>query len=175
MGIAVSARATAQGIQTKALAQGRMQLECAQLQAKVIMEREQARERASVLQAEIAALKARCAELQAIVDEQIRLGRVSVPDVRPTGFQVAKAIADEAGYSLGELFGTAKHKSLVQARQRAIYEVHRLCPHLSFVRIGMLFGDRDHSTIIHAIRVWPSKAAKLGIHVHPLGRERSGE
>lgn len=77
--------------------------------------------------------------------------------------------------TVSTLKGSRGSRSVIAARHHVAYELHRRCPNLSTTQIGRILGGRDHTTIIHAIRHWPAKAAKLGIHVHPLGREGGGE
>jgi hypothetical protein len=50
------------------------------------------------------------------------------------------------------LTGSARGRPIVLARHEAIYRCAAERADLSFVIIGRLFGGRDHSTIIHAIR-----------------------
>jgi hypothetical protein len=69
--------------------------------------------------------------------------------------------------SLGEIRGPRRNAMLIIARHHIIYEVARTCPHLSLSMIGRLF-NRDHTSILHAIRHWPEKAAKLGLPVKKL-------
>lgn len=64
--------------------------------------------------------------------------------------------------------GPRRAKSLVRARHHAIYEVARRCSWMSLPEIGRIFGDRDHTTISHAIREWPAKAAAYGIPCLPM-------
>ena len=51
-----------------------------------------------------------------------------------------------------DLKGTRKYVPLVQYRQGAMAIMARLLPGASTVQIGRTFGDRDHTTVIHAIR-----------------------
>lgn len=54
------------------------------------------------------------------------------------------------GFSLVDLIGPSRRRPLVQARQIAMY-VFRDLTDLSFPAIGREFGDRDHTTVIHAV------------------------
>lgn len=48
-----------------------------------------------------------------------------------------------------ELISKSRERHIVEARQIAMYFIHRYC-NLSLKPIGNLFGGRDHSTVIHA-------------------------
>ena len=64
--------------------------------------------------------------------------------------------------------GPRGSRRIIAARHHAIYEVRRRCDWLSQPEIGRIFGGRDHTTIIHAVREWPKKAAALGIPCEPM-------
>ena len=55
------------------------------------------------------------------------------------------------GLTFDDLVGKARHRSSVHARFAAIYVIRKRWPDFSRVRIGVLLGGRDHSTICHAI------------------------
>ena len=61
-------------------------------------------------------------------------------------------IATALGVSAEDLKGTRMYRPLVQYRQGAMAIIARLLPGASTVQIGRTFGDRDHTTVIHAIR-----------------------
>lgn len=50
-----------------------------------------------------------------------------------------------------DLIGPSRRRPLVVARQVAMY-LHRELTELSLPRIGEIFGDRDHTTVLHAQR-----------------------
>lgn len=52
---------------------------------------------------------------------------------------------------LQELLGRKRTRSISHPRQLAMYLARRLTP-LSLEEIGMHFGGRDHSTVLHAER-----------------------
>ncbi|MBC8364231.1 MAG: chromosomal replication initiator protein DnaA [Actinobacteria bacterium] len=54
------------------------------------------------------------------------------------------------GFSVVDLIGPSRRRPLVQVRQIAMY-VFRDLTDLSFPAIGREFGDRDHTTVIHAV------------------------
>ena len=50
-----------------------------------------------------------------------------------------------------QIIGGSRRRNLVDARQIAMY-VTRNKTDLSYPEIGRAFGDRDHTTVIHAVR-----------------------
>ena len=54
------------------------------------------------------------------------------------------------GFSVEELCSTSRTRTLVNARQIAMYLTRELTD-LSLPRIGKAFGGRDHSTVLHAL------------------------
>lgn len=63
---------------------------------------------------------------------------------------VIDATADMFGLSPDELCGKSRSRPLVTARQIAMY-VLRETTDFSFPAIGRAFGDRDHTTVMHAV------------------------
>ncbi len=69
--------------------------------------------------------------------------------ISPT--DIISATASYFGLSVDELCGSSRSQQIATARQIAMY----LCRErtgLSLPKIGQLFGNRDHSTVIHACR-----------------------
>lgn len=62
---------------------------------------------------------------------------------------VQKAVADYYGITVEALKGKKKSKNIAYPRQLAMY-LARMLTDESFPRIGLEFGGRDHSTVIHA-------------------------
>lgn len=69
--------------------------------------------------------------------------------------QVAKRIkweeAAEAGISIDMIEGESRVAQVAKARQKAMWRIAKATP-LSLKRIGQMFGDKDHTTTLHAIR-----------------------
>lgn len=79
----------------------------------------------------------------------------------PTILSIAQEVAKKHNVSLREMRGPRRHKYLVAARQEAMLRAYREC-HRSLPVVGRFFGNRDHSTVLHAVR-------KLeGNPLHPL-------
>ncbi len=64
---------------------------------------------------------------------------------------VKREVARYYQLSVEDLEGTSRERRVVCARQIAIYLARELTNH-SFPALGMAFGGRDHSTIMHAYR-----------------------
>lgn len=67
----------------------------------------------------------------------------------PTGPEIVAKTAASFGFSVADLEGPSRKSELVTARQVAMY-LCRDMTGLSYPKIGKLFGDRDHTTVMHA-------------------------
>lgn len=67
----------------------------------------------------------------------------------PTGPEIAAKTAVFFGFSMADLEGPSRKAELVLARQVAMFLCRDML-NLSFPKIGQLFGDRDHTTAMHA-------------------------
>ncbi|MCB1641662.1 MAG: chromosomal replication initiator protein DnaA [Xanthomonadales bacterium] len=65
---------------------------------------------------------------------------------------IQKTVADYFRVPLGELLGKKRQRSLVRPRQMAMALAKELTRH-SLPEIGLAFGGRDHTTVLHAQRV----------------------
>ena len=61
--------------------------------------------------------------------------------------------------TMKELVSESRFKHVVDVRHRAMFEVKMERPDLSYLAIGRFFGDRDHITVLFAVR---KMAAILG-------------
>lgn len=77
---------------------------------------------------------------------------IPTPTIRPSGAAVLKEVAYRHGFVPRDLTGPSRVASVVEARHLAMWEVHQRCRHLSIAQIGRLFGNRDHTTALFAIR-----------------------
>ena len=68
-----------------------------------------------------------------------------------TGATIMAATAEYFGLTMEDLCGSSRSRVLVTARQIAMYLCRELTD-LSLPKIGQMFGDRDHTTVIHADR-----------------------
>lgn len=64
---------------------------------------------------------------------------------------IVELVADNHGVTADDIFGRRKTKHIVEARFEAISQVRRARPDWSLSRLAMFF-DRDHTTVIHALR-----------------------
>ncbi len=68
---------------------------------------------------------------------------------RLNGKQIAQAVAEYYHISLDDMCGKQRDKHIVMPRQIAMYLI-RQETQISLLEIGLLFGGRDHSTVLHA-------------------------
>lgn len=59
----------------------------------------------------------------------------------------------EIGVEYKDMIGHKRARSVSIPRQRLMYEVHKQFPELSLPQVGRMFGGRDHTTILHGVRV----------------------
>lgn len=65
---------------------------------------------------------------------------------------IARRVADRHGFTVGDLAGPSKLRSIARARQEAMYELYRVRladgrRRWSYPMIGRFLGGRDHTTI----------------------------
>ncbi|MEM1370600.1 MAG: helix-turn-helix domain-containing protein [Pseudomonadota bacterium] len=65
--------------------------------------------------------------------------------------QMMQEMAVNYGFSLAEVIGESRGQELVHARFMTMTVVRRLTGY-SYPRIGKLFGGRDHTSVLHAVR-----------------------
>ena len=90
------------------------------------------------------------------------------PPPRIAVHDIQEAMAAHYGLELADMTSPCRCRDVAWPRQEAMYLARKLTP-LSLPRIGQLFGDRDHTTVIHAIRAveqriserWPDTLAAL--------------
>lgn len=63
---------------------------------------------------------------------------------------ILQTTAEVFGFSVEELISKSRSRPLVQARQVSMY-VFRELTDFSYPAIGRVFGDRDHTTVMHAV------------------------
>jgi len=74
---------------------------------------------------------------------------------------VWRIIAEEAasaGLSVADIKGPRRTRVVAFARHAAMARVYMERPDLSLPQIGRLFGGRDHTTVLHAVK-------RMGVHV----------
>lgn len=88
-----------------------------------------------------------------------------------SGITVRKVIelaAEAYGVTAADIIGHDCKRQFSWPRHHAIYEAKRSHPKMSLPQLGRIFGERNHASIIYALRVWPLKAAALGIECKPI-------
>lgn len=74
---------------------------------------------------------------------------------------IIEQVAAKHDVKAGDIIGPRRMKQILHARQEALYRCVDETS-LSLPTIGRAFGDRNHSTIIHAVRVY-AKDKGLGL------------
>ena len=93
--------------------------------------------------------------LEAAVRKKGYVSGIAAP--RPiTPKLILEATAEMFGLSIDDLRGKSRSRPLVTARQIAMYVLREMTD-FSYPAIGREFGDRDHTTVMHAV----TKISKL--------------
>jgi len=91
------------------------------------------------------------------------------PDERGSTVSVSLIMSETAsyfGFTLDDLCSSSRTRTLVQARQIAMYLTRELTD-MSLPKIGDAFGGRDHTTVMHACRkIAELMGQKAGIYEH---------
>lgn len=74
------------------------------------------------------------------------------PAPAPQVSDILEAVSNHFSIRLSDLLGRKRSRSISHPRQLGMYLARKLTP-LSLQEIGMHFGGRDHSTVLHAERV----------------------
>lgn len=74
------------------------------------------------------------------------------PGPRPTARRILSATARHYGLSTDDLIGSSRRRTVALARGMAMHLTRLLCGE-SLAVIGRRFSGRDHTTVMHAIRV----------------------
>lgn len=70
-----------------------------------------------------------------------------------TARQLTRECAERHGFTYNDVIGGGRKKELVRARHEAMAAVYQaLSPAWSLPKIGMFFGGRDHTTVLHALK-----------------------
>lgn len=108
--------------------------------------------------AEVKAEKAREAK-KLHFDIRMLYREVSTPnrpraEVSPNNgmLSVVREMARQTGYDEKDIRGLSRLRSLTRIRFRAMLEIRRRFPEASTREIGEIFGGRDHTTVMHALK-----------------------
>lgn len=75
--------------------------------------------------------------------------------------EIKRLVAKRFGYTALDLESESRTKSIAYARHVAMYLCHKYSRR-SYPIIGKAFGDRDHSTVIYAIKRIKTLIAEIG-------------
>jgi chromosomal replication initiation ATPase DnaA len=81
--------------------------------------------------------------------------------------RIITRIAEAFGFSYDDIIGDGRTARVVRARYAAIAAVREAWPNKSLPQLGRCFGDRDHTTMLHALR----KMEREGVPQPPSGCE----
>lgn len=75
----------------------------------------------------------------------------------------------ELGQTYEDVVGTSRTREIAYARQIIMWEIKQwVKPDASYPEIGRLFGGKDHTTVLHAIRKINAIKAKGGLVTHDM-------
>lgn len=79
---------------------------------------------------------------------------------RPAMF-IIEQVAKRWDLSAEDLLGPSRLKRIAHPRQQAMYEIRETLGY-SLPRIGRIFGNRDHTTVLHSVR---AHAARISVEM----------
>lgn len=85
--------------------------------------------------------------------------------------QIVDWVAKKTGYSKAELMSIRRHKDLTMARH-LVWQIAKRTTSLSYPQMGKFFGDRDHTTVLHAVRKTP---ANINLVIQEMFADLKGE
>lgn len=68
-------------------------------------------------------------------------------------------IAEQNGFTFDDMIGPARDRRTSVVRQAAMHAVRSERSHLSYDQIGLIFGGRDHTTIMHGVQTHEARMA----------------
>lgn len=69
----------------------------------------------------------------------------------PGAKAIIKLMALKHHLTAREIVGRGRSAKIVRVRDETILLVHTHCPQMTLPEMGRLFGDRDHTTILHSL------------------------
>lgn len=81
--------------------------------------------------------------------------------------RIITRVAQAFGVTYADIVGERRTLHLIRARYAAIAAVREAHPDWSLPRLGRVFGGRDHTTMLHAIR----KMRRTGVPQPPAGSD----
>ena len=89
--------------------------------------------------------------------------------MRQTVSNILREVAEQEGVPVGALTSPSRLRRYVRPRQLVYYRAFTECPWLSLPEIGRRIGNRDHTTVIHGIRV---HCARIGVDYRDISARR---
>jgi chromosomal replication initiator protein len=83
--------------------------------------------------------------------ELVRTARIAIDAAAPKIIDIQQAVAEAFGIRLIDMTSARRARSVARPRQVAMYLARQLTLK-SLPQIGRAFGDRDHTTVMHAIK-----------------------
>lgn len=128
---------------------------------------ELAAEAAKRAQAELADAKAAIATME--LEQEITVATPPAPVIaefdlsggRVPARTIIERVSTAYGVPYREIVSGSRMRPIAAARMVAMYEVRTRRPDLSLPQIGKLFGGRDHTTVLHAVRKVEADRAAL--------------
>lgn len=69
--------------------------------------------------------------------------------------------AAELGFTYNQMIGITRKQAIAKVRQLIMWEIKNIVkPDISYPEIGRIFGGRDHTTVLHAIRAVEARKAR---------------
>jgi chromosomal replication initiator protein len=102
-----------------------------------------------------------------------RVGRKPTRDLSME--DIVRKVSELSGIPEGGIVGKSRKKEIVEARQTAMF----LCRHIlesSLSSVGLYFGGRDHTTVMHAIKTIEKKKVikkNIGENIAQITQELS--
>lgn len=82
--------------------------------------------------------------------------RLAVMPANPRPKEIIAAIAIQHGVTVADILGSSRRRNIVKARHEAMAQVYDRCRVMgerrSLPDLGRIFGGRDHTTCLHALR-----------------------
>lgn len=82
---------------------------------------------------------------------------------------IARRLCRVMGVTRRDVESESRAKRVVFCRQAIMYWAMRRTG-ISMVALGRLLGGRDHTTILHGVKVYPKKRAEQGRYLRPIKR-----
>ena len=125
------------------------------------------RQEIATLRAELAKVRREVEGLTALVSEiptvSGRKAHVRPESVKTTFCECMSVFGISVGdepWQVRHLEDAARGDAYAQPRMVCMWLVKRLCPDLSFPKVGHMFGGRDHTTVLHAMKRAPDILAR---------------